>query len=128
MFKRSHLVTVLCSVTACASYSAMFSVCCICVGPAIWQLCTWDYALGIALYQKGITYTYLHCTRTNLKFVNDNAIIFKMNTHYAKIASQMFQKASTSMFQNSPKYNLLLSLVDIKFLAISVSPQHCITH
>ena len=50
-----------------------------------------------------------------------------MNTHYAKVASQMFQKASTSMFQNSPKYHLL-SLVDIKFLAISVSPQHCITH
>ena len=26
-----------------------------------------NYALGIALFQKGITYTYLHCTRTNKK-------------------------------------------------------------
>ena len=54
------------------------------------------------------------------KSVNsNNAIILKMNTHYAKIVSQMFQKASTSRFQILPKYNLCLSLVDTKFLAIS---------
>ena len=53
------------------------------------------------------------------KSVNsDNAIILQKTTHYAKIVSQMFQKAGTRKVSKF-KSIIILLLVDIEFLAIS---------
>ena len=92
-----------------------------------WEENRWMFQMPANLYEaKGVgTLSNLrgpNILLQNRNSINDNAIIFKMNTHYAKTASQMFQKASTSRFQNSLNYNLRLSIVRYK-----ISGHFCIT-